>query len=196
MSQGWLFLRHFMRSPVSIGSVMPSSRYLVAAMVHRVDWQQANVVIELGAGTGVITQEINDLRRRDSMFLSFEYEDSMRADLTQRFPDVGFYKDAFLLKEKMADLPRGEGADCIISGLPFANFSPLQRDQLLADIHQVLNPGGLFVAFQYTRQLQPFLFSSFDEFNSQKVWANFPPAFVYLCRKAPSEARCSGVSNA
>ncbi|MGS2743279.1 class I SAM-dependent methyltransferase [Halomonas sp. LS-001] len=184
MSQSWLFLKHFLRSPIAIGSVIPSSRHLAAAMVRCVEWEQADVIIELGAGTGVITQEINTLRCENSTFLSFEYENSLRENLTQRYPNVNFYKNAFQLKDQMAAQQQGKTrADCIISGLPFANFSPQQRSDLLSDIYEVLSPGGLFVAFQYTRQLQPFLISSYDKFDCHRVWANLPPAYVYLCQK-------------
>ncbi|RUR28670.1 methyltransferase domain-containing protein [Vreelandella andesensis] len=184
MSQNWLFLKHFLRSPIAIGSVMPSSRHLAAAMVRCVEWEKTRVIVELGAGTGVITQEINALRHKDSSFLSFEYENLLRENLTQRYPNINFYKDAFRLKDYVAVQQKGgTRADCIISGLPFANFSQQQRDNLLSDIYDVLNPGGLFVAFQYTRQLQPFLVSSYDKLNCHKVWANLPPAYVYLCRK-------------
>ncbi|MDQ7731783.1 methyltransferase domain-containing protein [Halomonas sp. SpR1] len=187
MSQNWLFLKHFLRSPIAIGSVMPSSRHLAAAMVRCVEWEHAHVIVELGAGTGVITQEINALRNENSSFLSFEYENSLRESLTQRYPSVNFYKDAFRLKDQMAAQKKSETrADCIISGLPFANFSQQQRDTLLNDIYDVLNPGGIFVGFQYTRQLQPFLVSSYDKFNCHKVWANLPPAYVYLCQKTSS----------
>ncbi|MDQ7730921.1 methyltransferase domain-containing protein [Halomonas sp. SpR8] len=184
MSQNWLFLKHFLRSPIAIGSVMPSSRHLAAAMVRCVEWEQTRVIVELGAGTGVITQEINALRRENSSFLSFEYENSLRENLAQCYPNVSFYKDAFRLKDHMVTQQEDKiRADCIISGLPFANFSQQQRDNLLNDIYDVLNPGGLFVAFQYTRQLQPFLVSSYDKLNCHKVWANLPPAYVYLCQK-------------
>lgn len=178
----WQLFRKFMSSPASVGSVMPSSRHLVSAMVSRVDWPQVSRVAELGAGTGVITQAVNEARRPDSRFSCFERDTSMREALKQRFRDIDFHDDAFALCNTVAPA-YGEGLDCVISGLPFANFSPWERERLLRDVYTCLNPGGVFLAFQYSRVLQPCLASVYGKYESRLVWANMPPALVFYCRK-------------
>jgi len=176
----WTFFKKFMYSPTSVGSVVPSSRYLVSTMVSWVDWQHVNRVAELGAGTGVITHSINEFRHPGSHFYCFERDQCMRADLEQRFQNVEFHQDAFSLRDIVTP---GNGLDCVISGLPFANFRPAEREQLLNDVYACLNPGGIFLAFQYSRVLQPYLVAVYGKFESRLVWANFPPAFVFLCQK-------------
>lgn len=182
MSKPWLFLRRFVNCPVTVGSVLPSSRFLVRSMVAGIDWQRVATVAELGAGTGVITGAIDQSRQGSSRFLSFERDHNMRHTLEDRYPTVNFHEDAFGLRAALQK-HHMQGLDCVISGLPLFNFPDQQRRQLLTDIHELLNPGGVFVAFQYTRILKPFLVSMYDDMETHFVWANLPPAFVYLCKK-------------
>lgn len=182
MSNPWLFLKRFVNRPLTVGSVMPSSRFLVRSMVAGIDWNSVDSVAELGAGTGVITDAIHMNRRQNSRFLCFERDDELRSGLQNRYPSVTFCDDAFRLNSVLRNqsLP---GLDCVVSGLPLFNFPDQQRRSLLTDIHSLLNPGGVFVAFQYTRQIKPFLVSIYDDMETCFVWANLPPAFVYVCKK-------------
>jgi phospholipid N-methyltransferase len=182
MSKPWLFLRRFASRPLGVGSVLPSSRFLVRSMVAGIDWQSVDTVAELGAGTGVITEAINQNRRGNSQFLSFECDQDMRQSLQQRYPSVTFCENAFSLQSELENR-QITGLDCVVSGLPLFNFPDEQRRSLLTNVHKLLNPGGVFVAFQYTRNIEPFLVSIYDELKTQIVWANLPPAFVYLCKK-------------
>lgn len=182
MSKPWLFLRRFISRPLDVGSVVPSSRFLVRSMVAGIDWHRVKNVAELGAGTGVITDAIDHSRHRNSRFLSFERDDNMRHALAGRYPSVDFCQDAFGLRVELQQRQL-QGLDCVVSGLPLFNFPDRERRLLLTDIHELLNPGGVFVAFQYTRVLKPFLVSMYDEMETHFVWANLPPAFVYLCKK-------------
>jgi len=182
MLSTWTFMKRFARSPLAIGSIVPSSRFLVARMLESVDWHQANSIIELGAGTGVITAAIDNQRRPGSTFISFERDDDMRRELNARFPDVHTHHDAFMLREVLAKQTL-DSVDCVISGLPFANFDDAQRTALFSDIHAALRPGGVFIAFQYTRLLQPYFLSVYGRYECKRVLINVPPALVYFCTK-------------
>lgn len=173
----------FVRSPSSVGSIAPSSRHLVASMMAAIDWNETRTIAELGAGTGVMTAAIDRLRRRDSQFYCFEKDIAMRDELAAKYPDATFRSDAFTLEDTLASL-NVRGLDCVVSGLPFANFGPKRSRQLLDGIHSVLNPGGLFVAFQYSWQLHRYLKKEYDAYRCRVVWLNVPPALVYVCRKA------------
>lgn len=76
-----------------------------------------------------------------------------------------------------------EQLDCIISGLPFFNFPQAMRDQIVEQIHRSLRDGGMFVAFQYSKQMKQQLGEWFDIEEIKFVPMNVPPAFVYVCRK-------------
>jgi phospholipid N-methyltransferase len=182
MSSSVRFLKKFFNSPSSIGSIVPSSPILVASIMAAIDWERAGVIVELGAGTGVVTRAINSRRVHGSMFISFEKDEQMRHDLQKRFPDIAVGSDAFHLLLELQKLGYSH-ADCIVSCLPFANFNRRQQSQLLASIYTALRPGGMLIAFQYSLQLQSQLEAVYEDVECQFVIRNIPPAFVYVCRK-------------
>jgi len=182
MSQTFRFLKRFLDSPQAIGSVMPSSPILVDAMLAGINWSEVGAVAELGGGTGVISNRINVLRRDESRFLCFENDSGLYGELSDKLPDVILERDACTIRQVL-EQHQMSGLDCVVSGLPLFNFPRVKRYRLLRDIYHALNPGGMLVAFQYTRQLQPFLVSIYDRIERRYVWANVPPAFVFVCRK-------------
>ena len=176
------FLKKFFNSPSSIGSIVPSSPVLVAAIIGAIDWQKVGVIVELGAGTGVVTRAMNSIRSEQSVFISFEKDEQMHQHLQKRFPEVVIGSDAFHLADELQKLGHNH-ADCIISCLPFANFNPAQQAELLSSIYEALRPGGQFIAFQYSLQLQKQIEAMYAEVDIRFVMRNIPPAFLYVCHK-------------
>ncbi|WP_394297937.1 class I SAM-dependent methyltransferase [Gordoniibacillus kamchatkensis] len=177
-----LFLNKFLQDPRHIGSVTPSSTCLARKMTEPVPWSRIAHIAELGAGTGAITNYIHAARRSDTRVLLFEKDVSMREQLAGRFPDCSCHEDAAELQTAM----RREGIeqlDCILSGLPFFNFPQALRERLMDQIAASLKPGGLFIAFQYSQQMRKQLATRFHIEHVHFVPLNFPPAFVYVCRK-------------
>lgn len=182
--QNWTFLKHFIKSPASVGSIIPSSPSLAKAMVDGVDWPNVKSVVELGAGTGVVTAEIEKRRRSGSVFVSFERAPKMRASLQKQFPHVVFKEDAFHLAADVAKAFPENQVDCVISALPLTSFSEAKRQQILTEIRNVLKPEGCLVLYQYSGVLEKLIRSHFDDVTVRKVWVNIPPAKVFYCRKA------------
>lgn len=116
MLSTWTFMKRFARSPAAIGSIVPSSRFLVTKMLECVDWQTTDHIVELGAGTGVITAAIDAQRKPGSTFISFERDDDMRHELNARFPDVHTHHDAFLLPDVLANHDRSAALCPTLSG--------------------------------------------------------------------------------
>ncbi|PZE22188.1 class I SAM-dependent methyltransferase [Paenibacillus xerothermodurans] len=177
-----LFLYKFIKTPKSIGSVTPSSRFLTGKMIQAVPWHDVNSVAELGTGTGVITGAIKDAARPDTKVLLFERDSYLRAQIRAQYPGYDTYPDAKHLHRVVQKQGIGQ-LDCIISGLPFANFPQLIRDELMSQIVKSLKPGGHFIAFQYSLQMKKQLSELFHVESIRFVMLNVPPAFVYVCRK-------------
>ena len=177
-----MFLYKFIRTPKTIGSVTPSSRFLTGKMIDSIPWNEVQSVAELGAGTGVVTRAIEQAVQPGTQVLIFERDPHLRHPLKQRHKDFSVHSDACSLYSKVQEQGL-DGLDCVISGLPFANFPQKIRDDIMEQIVKSLKPGGLFVAFQYSLQMRNQLKSYFDIETIQFVLLNVPPAFVYVCRK-------------
>ncbi|NUU64031.1 class I SAM-dependent methyltransferase [Paenibacillus agri] len=181
-----LFFYKFLRMPMQIGSITPSSASLAKKMIEYVPWQQATAIAELGAGSGAITQYIASAKSKHTQVLLFEKDVELRQKLTERYPGFPSYPDASRLDTALRQQGlEDEKLDCILSGLPFFNFPQQLRDILMEQISTALKPGGLFIAFQYSQQMRKQLHQQFEIEHVHFVPLNMPPAFVYVCRKKP-----------
>lgn len=179
----WSFFHKFLQSPRQVGSIVPSSAFLTRRMMRAVDWSRIDAVAELGAGTGVFTKAIQDAVRPGTRVFVFEKDDAMRRRLVARYPSFACLPDACQLPAAVRSAGL-ETVDCVISGLPFANFTPALRERLLEGIETSLRPGGVLVAFQYSLQMKPLLIKRFASVRITYTPLNLPPAFVYVCTKA------------
>ncbi|MGF7046987.1 phospholipid N-methyltransferase [Paenibacillus sp. DS2015] len=179
-----LFLRSFIHNPKRVGSIIPSSRFLADSMVKQAPWPEVKAVAELGSGTGAITRAISSKvnKNKTTKVLLFEMDETMRDNLKKEYPDFSCYPNAARLLETMTD-SHIHHLDCIFSGLPFFNFEAELRNTLVEQIYQSLKPEGLFIAFQYSLQMKKQLSEYFIIDTIRYVPFNFPPAFVYVCRK-------------
>lgn len=186
------FLGEFIRQPKWIGAVAPSSRHLATRVVGAIDWSGVRAVLEYGPGTGVVTEYIVANINSSTKFLAIELNPRFAAMLRQRFPHVSVCQDSVANVKSLCERERLEQADAIVSGLPWASFSDQDQTTYLDAIMSVLKPGGQFVTFGYLqgqwlpagqrfkKKLHQY-FSVVEQ--SRPVWANFPPAFVYRCRR-------------
>ncbi|MBN2909933.1 methyltransferase domain-containing protein [Polycladomyces sp. WAk] len=150
-------------------------------MMKPIDWKHSYVIVELGAGTGALTRYIQRWKKADSHALIFEKDTQLRNRLKTAYPDLLFASDARYLSRELHKHDLGQ-ADCILSGLPFANFSPPLRDRILREVQRSLRPNGLFITFQYTLQMKQHLEQQFPSVEIVFTPWNIPPAFVYICR--------------
>lgn len=175
-----LFFRSFFNSPKTVGSIIPSSKKLAKTMVTLGEISRDSIVVELGAGTGIITKTIFEQVDLKTPLIIFENDRTFYPRLNE-FKNTILFDDAFLLSTKLEMLK--ERVDVFYCGLPLLNFSMEQIEGLLNQIYEVLTPGGKLVCFQYTPLLFPKLNEAFDECFVKLVYFNFPPAFVFTCVK-------------
>lgn len=187
-----LFLREFVRAPLRTASVVPSSRFLAERMISPLyarDWsQRPPVVLELGPGTGAFTRVVQQAAPAGTRHLGVELNPVMAQHLSDAFPDVEVVVGAAADLPDMLNMRGIDGADLIISGLPWQSFAGPTGRQLVTTIAGCLAPGGTYTQFTYswTRWAPPAkrqhraLNDSFDEVQvSRTIWRNLPPAFVY-----------------
>lgn len=177
-----LFLKKFIDEPKKIGSLTPSSRFLVRKMLDGLQWKNFSHVAELGAGTGTFTEQIIKRKAPDCKFLIVEQDFLMRQLLEEKYPSAHF--DSFA--ENLYATVRRENfpsLDCVISGLPFANMESDLRREIVENVYRTLSSDGIFVMFQYSLQMKSLLNEYFSSVTIEFFLLNFPPAFVYHCKK-------------
>ncbi|WP_028547469.1 class I SAM-dependent methyltransferase [Paenibacillus sp. UNC451MF] len=182
VQEKFLFLNKFIKSPKDVGSITPSSKYLARAMTRSIPWDGVEAAAELGAGTGAITEYIQNAAGEHTRTLLFEKDTVLRNQLQEKYPTMACYSDACQIRKAMSEEGIGH-LDLILSGLPFFNFPQAIRDAIMNEILLSLKPGGRFVAFQYSLQMKQQLNQYFDIESIQFVPLNLPPAFVYICSK-------------
>jgi phosphatidylethanolamine/phosphatidyl-N-methylethanolamine N-methyltransferase len=179
------FLRSFWKEKKMVGAMSPSSRFLAKKMLHPIDFGKVRVIVELGPGTGVFTRKMLEQLRPDGIMLVFELNDSFMNLLKKEFNDprvhlihdsaekIGEYLDKFGLTQ----------ADAVVSSLPLANFPDELRNRILSESYNVMNEESLYVQFQYSLNAKKAIKALFREVEITFTAVNFPPAFVYTCRK-------------
>jgi len=189
VKEKFYFFKTFLRSPSKIGSIMPSSKFLVNEILNKVDFSDAKILVELGAGTGVVTKELYNLvkiiekkQNLKRQVVIFEQDKKLRNFLKLKFKGFNFFENAFELSTNLKQ-ENISSVDVILSGLPFANFSSKEREKLLAEILRCLKPGGKFIMFQYSLQMKEHLEKVFKKVELSFVLFNIPPAVIYTCTK-------------
>jgi phosphatidylethanolamine/phosphatidyl-N-methylethanolamine N-methyltransferase len=187
MKDHLLLLTQFLRSPRTIASVTPSSKALVTALLKEAKVSEADSVVEIGTGTGVMTEQIYKSLPKGGAFLAVERNSKLAAATRRKCPDVEVVQtDAVKLPMLLAIRDIG-GCDSIASGVPWSTLLPREQDDLLEAIHDSLNEGGRFATFVYLHGLGLPSFWNFQrklkhKFNrtgrSKLIWGNIPPAVV------------------
>jgi phospholipid N-methyltransferase len=176
-----LFARSFIQHPKMVGSLIPSSPFLVRCMMRAVPWKQARVLVEYGPGTGEFTTAILARMRPDAVLVAIELNPEFVSFLRQTIHDprlVLVTGSAADVESILADLHLGP-PDCIVSALPYTNMPPAVRRAIFAATRQVLPAGGRFLVLQFSPLMQGELSRVFPRMKRTIEPRNLPPAFVY-----------------
>ena len=177
------FLRALIARPKNVGAVAPSSRGLARAIARQLDPTLPGPVLELGPGTGVITQGLLERGFAADRLTTIEYDPEFAAGIARRFPGVHVIQgDAFDLARTLG--ARGaEPFAGIVSGLPLLNFPMAQRRALVDGALDRLAPKASLVQFSYGMNAPVTPPHGFKITCAAFVWANLPPARVWVYRK-------------
>lgn len=180
------FLRGLFENPRGVRAPTPSSAFLSAAMADEVDIERPGLVIELGAGTGVVTQALLNRGIAAGRLLVVESTPAFVKLLRQRFPDVRVVQGDALRFDQ--HVPPGSAVASIVSGLPLLSFPAALRSVLIGRALVLQGDGGRFIQLSYGwRPAVPG--DSVLRVTRRFVWRNVPPAFVWTYTKAPAAAR-------
>jgi phospholipid N-methyltransferase len=189
-----LFSRNFIKHPRMLGSLIPSSRFLVKRLLDQVDWAKATTIVEYGPGVGTITGQILRRLRPDGTLVAIDTNRDFARYLTRTLRDDRLHVVEGSAADAQENLrERGLGrADYVISGIPYSTMDPVIRERILRTTHDVLQPDGTFLVYQFTRAVLPYLRQVFPHVHQEFEPRNIMPARLFYCHRSSDRRNGNG----
>jgi phosphatidylethanolamine/phosphatidyl-N-methylethanolamine N-methyltransferase len=178
------FLRSWIEKPLATGAVMPSGRVLARTMARYVDPAAKGPVVELGPGTGPVTEALVERGVDPSRLVLVEFNPVFCRLLRTRYPAATVVQgDAYRLR-KLLEGTLSEPAAAVVSGLPLVTKPMRTRLRLISDALTLMAPDAPFVQFTYA-VIPPIPrdFHPIKAEGSELIWMNLPPARVWVYRE-------------
>jgi phosphatidylethanolamine/phosphatidyl-N-methylethanolamine N-methyltransferase len=178
------FIRSWLEKPLATGAVAPSGKMLARTMAGYVDPQAAGPVIELGPGTGPVTEALVAQGVDPARLVLVEFNPTFCRLLRSRYPAATVVQgDAYGLRHLLGSLVR-QPAAAVVSGLPLFTKPMKTRLRLMCDAFALMLPGAPFVQFTYAMVPPiPKALGGVSAEASERIWLNLPPARVWVYRK-------------
>jgi phosphatidylethanolamine/phosphatidyl-N-methylethanolamine N-methyltransferase len=175
-----VFFRQWLRSPKSMGSIVPSSKWLARAIAAEVAWRPGQVIVELGGGTGAITSGLLDAGFPPESLVVIELDPPLYRYLRERFPDMRVVEgDATRLGAILGELDIRD-VSTVVSGLPMIQMPLDFQRAIMAESFRVLPPDGFVLQYSFS-PLMPIRADQLDIVGKRirVVVRNLPPAFLW-----------------
>lgn len=169
-----------------LGSIIPSSRFLIKQLLEPINWGRARVIVEYGPGVGTITSEVLRHLRPDATLIAIEMNPDFVRHLRGSIEDRRLHVvegSAVQVDEVLRRLGFTR-ADYIISGIPFSTIPAPVREQILRKTCDVLEPGGAFLVYQFSTRVLQDLKRIFGYVSRSFQPLNVLPAHLFVCQPA------------
>ncbi len=179
------YIKTFIRDR-NVASVTPSSQFLVRRVCRYMDFSRPRVIVEYGPGLGVFSKYVLQHMGPESRLLLIEANPSFieRLRPLARDPRVGlFHEKAQHVKDVLARAGAEEGADYVLSGIPFSFFDDATRHELIDTTKSVLKPGGKFLVYQHYNHMEQPLRRHFERVEKDFELLNLPPIHIQAAVK-------------
>jgi len=189
-SPQWQFLRGFLKNPVMVGSIIPSSRILIEKMLAPVDWANTRLFVEYGPGVGTFTRPVLDHLAPDAKLVTIDTNPDFTRYLRESIDDprlITVNGSAADVERILADQDLGS-ADYVLSGLPFSTLPAGVGEDIAEATAKVIRPGGAFLVYQFSPKVLDFIKPHFDPIRRGFEWINVPPATLFWAYKAEPKA--------
>lgn len=186
-----LFAKNFLQHPRMLGSMIPSSRFLIQRILDRVDWAHARVIVEYGPGVGNVSRHVLRRMRPDARLVLIEMNEDFVSLLRAELRDAR----VTIVHGSAAEVGRIlrqvglDGADYVISGIPYSTIPGEMRQRILHESWNALRQGGGMIVYQFTRKVVPLLREFFPEMEEEFEALNLPPARVWFCKRSETPSR-------
>lgn len=186
-SPQWQFLRGFLKHPVMVGSIIPSSRVLIDKMLGPVDWANTRLFVEYGPGVGTFTRHVLDRLGPDATLVTIDTNPDFTSYLRKSIDDprlVAVTGSAADVEQILAERSLGQ-ADYVLSGLPFSTLPPGVGGAIGEATAKVVRPGGAFLVYQFNPKVRDFIKPYFERIERGFEWVNVPPATLFWAYREP-----------
>jgi phospholipid N-methyltransferase len=183
VSRHRLFASNFFRHPRMLGSLIPSSRFLVNELLGQIDWSRAGLIVEYGPGVGTFTGAILARMPAHGRLVALEMNADFVAFLRENYDDerlIVVQRSAGDVAEVLAEHDL-ENADYVISGIPFSTIEPTEREAILRATRASLAYNGEFLVYQFSSKVLPMLRQQFSSVRTDFEPLNILPARLFYC---------------
>ena len=180
-----MFLRGFIKHPVMVGSIIPSSKQLIDKMLAPVKWDECRLFVEYGPGVGTFTEHVLRRMPADATLIAIDTNPDFTDYLNRKFRDsrlIAVTGSAADTRKIMAEAGFEE-ADYILSGLPFSTLPAGVGPAIAAETHAALRKGGAFLVYQFSPKVRDFIAPHFQRIDKGMEWINVPPAQLFWAWK-------------
>lgn len=183
-----MFFKKYLKQARHIGALLPSSRFLAQAVTRRLELEDSKVVVELGAGTGALTETITRAIPQNCDLVIVERDPDFASMLQDKFNGSHVWATEAQDMHRYLDEHKFHQVDCFVSGLPFVSLPKDVGRDIMTMVKQYLKPGGVFIGYSYFVNTYFFFKKYFPSVKIDFVLRNIPPAYVYVCRNEPENS--------
>ena len=179
------FIRSWLEKPLETGAVAPSGKVLARTMASYVDPAVRGPVVELGPGTGPVTEALVAQGVDPARLVLVEYNPMFCRLLRTRYPAATIVQgDAYGLRRALGKVIPQRAAAAVVSGLPIVTKAVRTRLRLINEALSFLAPGAPFIQFTYAVVPPlPRAIAGVRAEVSERIWFNLPPARVWIYRR-------------
>ncbi|MET0753391.1 MAG: rRNA adenine N-6-methyltransferase family protein [Pyrinomonadaceae bacterium] len=187
MNENIQFLQAFIKNPLKVGAITPSSPELAAKMIEGIVPNENNVVLELGVGTGAITKFLQEIVPDEKSYLGIELDGNLVKSLRTKFPDMKIVRGNACDLERIHQKSGVGKVSSIICCLPFVSLPNEVGEKILSEIDRFMQQGCMFRTFQYAHgyympsaiKLREFMRNRYGKSKrSPLIVKNVPPAYT------------------
>ncbi|CAN5860084.1 hypothetical protein BH20ACI4_BH20ACI4_14520 [soil metagenome] len=187
MKENIEFLQAFIKNPLKVGAITPSSPELAREMLRGIEPNEQNIILELGVGTGAITKFIADIVPDEKSYLGVEIDRKLVNSLNVKFPRMTILPGNACELEKLHKKSNLGKVSYIISCLPFVSIPNDIGEKILSEIEKFMEQGCMFRTIQYAHgfympsaiKLREFMRKRYGKsYKSPLIVKNVPPAYV------------------
>jgi phosphatidylethanolamine/phosphatidyl-N-methylethanolamine N-methyltransferase len=178
-----------LRNPRNVGEVLPTSRSTARKMARYAMYgaTEDSLLVELGAGTGRITDALIGVLPHGARLVIFELDSLLNLALRRRYRHLEYVtvcRDA----SELLEILEGQNPHAVVSALPLANMDEELSAHILAQVAICLASGGRFVQIQYTKWKESLITRFFLSLDWRRNWANVPPARIVVAENPNTDA--------